>query len=328
MECCKNCNTDMITQEVYCKSCGKPLHNECAIKDGGTFSCDVCYTLGCEKSAEEKTTFVVPPIIRRSYIELYKACPFKFYNEVIKGITQPHNIYAQLGIDLHTYFDKACQDRSYLKKQMREDFEKLYVGYDDSIFPTQDLKVKMYARGINSIDTFYSTIEEMPEPFKTEETIQFPIGDGLPIVQTTSDRIDEVNGELEMLDWKTGKVMVGKKLSSDLQTPLYIYGVRHKYQRPIRKFTFHYLDEGKTRVFNRINNDEYVCIVNKREYYINIQDSIREVQAMFNQILKGNFNIPLNTKGMYFTCKNCHLQALEICRGADVESWRQHNGRN
>jgi RecB family exonuclease len=139
------------------------------------------------------------------------------------------------------------------------------------------------------------------------------------------DRIDEVNGELEMHDWKTGRVMVGQKLSSDLQAPLYIYGTKLHFSKPVRSFTFYYLNENKTRTFTRSAEDPnvYICTVNKRQYKINILDGVREIQRVFSQIKKGNFNIPQDTKKMHFTCKMCHLKKQGICEGADLQSWNQ-----
>lgn len=313
-----------VKESTTCSVCGKPLHKDCAIKEGGTFFCDVCYTV---KSEEVNTNpdFEIPSVIRRSYIETYKSCPYKFYLNVIKGIGDEQSVYAQLGIDLHELFDKASKDRSFTSDQMLQEFNILFSNYPESFFKDQQFRDKMYSRGLNSIDTFYDVIKDMPKPYATEQTIQFSIGEGLPLVQTTSDRINMVDNELEMIDWKTGVVMVGQKLSSDLQAPLYIYGVREHFKLPIRKFTFYYLDENKTRVFERVNDDEYVCQVNKRKYYINLTDAIREVKSIFNKITKGDFNIPRETKGMFFTCKMCDFKEKGMCKGAELESWSQYN---
>ena len=323
---CKNCFSpiDDLRKETRCAICTEPLHKDCAIKDGGTFYCDVCYTVKEENNVID-TNIVVPEVIRRSYIETYKACPYKFYMEVIKGMESPPNIYTQLGIDVHTLLDKASNDRGYTKKQMVADFDAMWYNYSPTLFESEKQKEQMYQRAIDSIDTAYTIIPNLPDPYKTEEAIEFSVGEDLPKISTTSDRVDLINGELEMSDWKTGTVMVGQKLSTDLQAPLYIYGVRQKYEIPVRKFTFYYLQENKTRVFERVTNDDYVCRVNKREYHINLTDAIREVQSLFSQIKKGNFNIPKDTKKMYFTCKICHLRQQEICQGADVESWQQYN---
>lgn len=326
MKLCNSCRTEVLAHQetTECMRCNKVIHKDCAINDDGTF-CDVCYTL---KQQEEVSNPVfdgtIPDVIRRSYIETYKSCPHKFYLQVIKGHDMPPNIYTQLGIDLHDMFDYASNNRDFTENDMVTVFNEHFATYDDMFTEIAD-KETMYKRGIDSIETFYHVTADMPKPFQTEETLQFSVGEGLPIVQATSDRINMVDGRLHMMDWKTGGVMTGVKLSSDLQAPLYIYSVQQKYNLPVESFTFYYLKDNKERIYHRINDDNYVCRVGKREYKINITDAIREVQHIFSQIKKGNFNIPINTKGMYFTCKMCHLKEQELCEGADMQVWNQFN---
>ncbi len=321
-----NCITCFTTVDMrsakHCATCNGVLHKDCAINDGGTFYCDTCYTVKQEEG--EKVDVKIPDVIRRSHIEVYRSCPFKFLHEVIKGIEQPKNIYSQLGIDLHALFDKLNKKPSYSKKQMTDDFKSCWEKYPDEIF-NGVCKDKMYKRAIDSIDTAYSIIPSMGEPFASEETIEFSVGKNLPKVSTTADRVDEIGDELEIHDWKTGTVMIGKKLSTDIQAPLYIYGVQDKYKRPVRRFTFHYFSENKQRVFERVANDIYKCTVGKRDYVFNITDAIKEVQRVFSKIQQGHFNIPSDTRKMYYTCKVCHLREMEICQGADIESWKQYN---
>lgn len=317
---CKNCFTtvDGRSAEV-CESCGSPLHKDCAISDGGTY-CDVCYTV---RSSEPRTVdFTVPDVIRRTYIETYRSCPYKFFKEVIEGNQPPGTIYTQLGIDLHEWFDRAINDRRITKATMLPEMEIIFESYDEELFGDVS-KEKMHTRMIDSIDTFYHIIEDMPIPFTTEQTIHYSIGKDLPLVEFTMDVVHEIDGELELVDWKTGQVMVGQKLSTDLQAPIYIYGVNKHFGKPVRKFTFYYLQENKHRVFERVDDDNYVCRVGKKEYKINLTDAIREVKTVFSHIKKGNFNIPQDTKKMYFTCKMCNVKAIGQCQGADIQSW--HN---
>lgn len=327
---CRNCflHIEDMRKETKCSICNSPIHKDCAIKENNTFFCDVCYTVKSEDTIKISDSIIIPDTIRRSYIETYKACPYKFYLEVIKGIEEKEStIYAQIGIDLHNLFDKASQDRSYSKQDMFNEFKPIWNSYDMHLFEDQSQKDKLEQRYIDSINAFYNILPKLPVvPFSTENQIVFSIGDDLPKISTTSDRIDEIDGELEMIDWKTGKTMVGNKLSSDLQAPLYIYGAIQKYQRPIRKFTFYYLQENKERIFNRVNTDNYVCQVRNRQYNINLTDAIREVQAIFAQIKKNNFNIPNDVKKMYFTCKMCYLQKNGHCKGADIQSWKMAQG--
>ena len=336
MTSCKNCFSPIkdLRRETRCTTCNAPLHKDCAIKDGGTF-CDVCYTVKEESNNMATTELVIPDVIRRSYVELYKSCPYAFYLEVIKGIPSSPSSFAKIGIDLHDLFHKACLGEIATSDEMKNIYTTIYKEYEDDLFyhdlklykdiTINELREKLFLKASNAIDTFFHILKELPhQAFALEENIIFGVGEDLPKISITMDRLDNVDGMLDVCDWKTGSVIIGKKISTDLQAPLYIKAIQEHYNKPVRKFTFYYLSENKIRTFERIDDENYVCRVNKREYFINLTDAIREVQRIFSHIKKGEFNIPRETKKMYFTCKTCYYQLQEICQGADVESWKQY----
>lgn len=284
--------------------------------------CDLCQT----HAGKPTQGYTLPDVIRRSHIELYRKCPYSFYLEVIKGQASPHTIYTQLGVDLHDLFDEhANQDVKMVHGEMISRFVDVWSTYTDELFDDVD-RNKMWLRAMTSIDTFYSIAQNLPRtPYVTEEKIQFSVGEGLPQVSITMDRVDEVAGELELLDWKTGKVMVGKNLCYDMQAPLYIHAVRTHYKKPVRKFTFYYVNENKFRTFERVTDDVYRCTVGKKDYDISIIDTLREVNTIFSRIKNGDFNVPNDARGMFFTCKMCHQRANGSCKGIDEQAW--HNSR-
>lgn len=311
-------------KKVPCTACGLPLHRDCALKKNEMLYCDLCFTK--EKKAKNVVEFELPPSIRRTYIETYRSCPHKFFHEVLKGNEAPATCHTEIGIDLHELFDKAVNDRGYHITNMFDDFKKVWDNkYPPmNLFKDEEQKQDMWQRAQDSIETFYEVLPSIPMPFTSEETIHFNIGDDIPDVEFTMDLVTEnAEGGLDMHDWKTGRVMAGMKLSTDLQAPLYIYGVQMHFKRRVDRFTFYYLKEKKTRVFERINDDNYVCRVGKREYKINLTDAIREVKTIFSHIKKGNFNVPHDTKKMFFACKMCHLPEAGLCRGAYEESWHR-----
>ena len=303
---CFNCSQQVIKKgSTRCKGCDTILHADCAINN----LCDLCLITNEERDVVK---FEVPEIIRRSYIETYKKCPHKFLKQVIDDNPMPPNIYTQLGIDLHIEFEKACADRTYPMQDMYNAFEQYWATYGDELFSEHGTRDKMYARGYESIEGFYDVLPKLPiTPFALEETLTLDVGADLPKIQITMDRIDiDENDELHIQDWKTGKVIVGKKISSDLQPPLYIKLVKEHYGKEVKSFNLYYVAEGKSRHYTRsdIDPNVYHCYVGKRQYTININDAIREVQHLFSQIVKGNFNIPRDTKSLYFECKNCHIK--------------------
>lgn len=290
----------------------------------------MCYTLKGERLVEKiKENIIIPDVIRRSYIETYRSCAFKFLKQVIEGHDAPPTSYTQIGIDMHEIFEDACNGIGNIANAM-ERMAIRFNEYDDSLFSSgfaSDNREEMWQRTKDSIETFFEgVLPTLPKkPFTTEETIHFSVGEHLPKVEFTMDRIDQIDGELYMHDWKTGKVMTGQKLTTDLQAPLYIYGTQHHFNLPVRSFKFYYLKENKTREFVRTENpDIYECSVGKRIYRISLQEGVKEIQRVFTQIKKGNFNIPQG-KSMHFACKVCHLKKEGKCEGADLQSWNNAN---
>ena len=310
-------------KKVECGSCGKHTHSFCLLPKGDLMVCDVCLN-----KPVEKTILQLPEKIRRTYIELYRACPNKFKLEVIEGNKQPPRPYTQVGIDLHEIFEKASWDRSYVKSDWYNDYFNGYVPKqrEMGIYKDEEEEKAFEKRAISSFDNFELVLPTIPKPFKTEETIEFDVGEGLPKASFTMDLITEnENGNLDLHDWKTGKELVGKQLASDLQAPIYIYGVEKEYGRQVDSFTFHYLKDGKTRKFVRVSHGVYVCTVGKRDYFIKTAEMIGDLQKMFGAMKKGDFNIPKDTKRMYFPCKMCHLKEEGLCLGADQEVWKRFN---
>lgn len=325
---CKSCNFPIGERETKktCSVCNGATHSFCIITEDGIEYCDHCFIL--KDQAPKVFEFEMPDEIRRTHIETYRSCPRKFYMEVIEGNKMPDNPYTRVGSDLHELFEKAILDRSYSKEQFYKDYEPMQVEQvSTNLFENHQQVTAFKDRATDSVETFYEVIPNIPPAFIVEETLRFDVGEGLPKVRFTMDLITEnEKGNLDLHDWKTGKVMVGKKISADLQAPLYIYGVQQHYGRQVDSFTFYYLKDKKTRTFNRVQENVYECIVGKRSYFINILDTYRELQSIFNKIAKGEFDVPQDTRGMYFTCKMCHIQEMGLCEGAENQSWHQIRG--
>ena len=322
MVTCYSCFRPAESSKITCSKCSNVIHEDCAIDDRGTLFCDTCYTN--QVAEPPKTEHAIPEVIRRSYIETYRTCPFKFLKQVIEENEQPPNCYTQIGIDLHDLFEKGLNDRSYEDVHMQADFDSIW----QNVYPNMDLfesktqQEQMYDRAEKSIETFYQIIDDIPMPMVTEQTIHYEVGEGFPTVEFTMDAIIELeDGELEILDWKTGRVTTGQKLSTDLQAPLYIYGVQKHFERPVKRFTLYFLGENKVRTYERVAHNKYVCTVGRREYHIDLEDMVKEVRRVFSGIMKGNYNIPQDTKGMYFACKMCHIKKAGLCEGAELQSW-------
>ena len=328
---CISCNFPISEKETvkHCEACGKHAHVFCLISKGEQKVCDLCYI----KETEEKPSysFILPEHIRRTHIEVYRKCPNKFKLEVLEDRPQPQRPYTQVGIDLHEIFEQAVKDRSFNEEKQKAKYlaEFLPQQMKDGIFVDKNEANAYLKRAMDSITHFNMVLPSIPMPYMVEEQLKFDIDENLPKVSFTMDLVTEnEQGGLDLADWKTGKELVGKQLASDLQAPIYIHGVQQNTGRRVDSFTFYYLKENKVRKFQRVDNDTFVCTVGKREYYIRLHETIGELQGLFTQMKKGNFSVPNDTKGMFFTCKMCHLKDMGLCLGADQQSWFNLNGGN
>ncbi len=325
MALCKNCLEPISEKEqenqLTCSVCGASLHAYCT-SPKEIIKCDECILKNISEEKNDSEEIKIPETIRRSYIDTYKQCPYKFYMEVIKGFEQPPTIYTQLGIDVHDLLDKASNDKSITEKDMWLEFLEKWDNYDSVLFDSPEQKDTMFERAKNSIHNGFKYIQGLGAPHCTEQKMTFKISDDLPMISATADRVDIKGNALHVIDWKTGKPLTGQKLSSDIQAPLYIYAIENHFDKKVESFTFAYLNNNATRVFERINDDRFVCAVKKNRYEISLQETISLVTKILTKIKNNNFNVPNHNQSMYFTCKMCHLREKGMCEGALMQSWK------
>ena len=200
------CGTELTWENtLVCVKCGIEICEDCGIPN--KFKCEKC---------ADKSKIKIPDVIRRSSIEDYKSCPYYFKLHVIDGNQPKQNIMARLGSDLHDMYENiqrgeiSVDEIETHTEQILKDIELEYgEGCDTRIYDRANVCnqnfIKLLPKLVNKAVAF-------------EERINFSIGKDLPKVTIAYDRLEEdENGDLHIVDWKTGKVMSGKKLTTDLQ---------------------------------------------------------------------------------------------------------------
>lgn len=314
VERCKDCGVELHTlNKAMCVKCGAPICEDCM--NLNKFKCKDCNP--------QKPKFDLD-YIRRSHIEDYKDCPYYFYLEVIKGIEVPPTIYAKIGIELHELYDKHQKgeiDDTQVYSGTLEAIESCRNVFNDELVDKMEKRAKLATEG------YFKVIKNFEgKLLTTEQTLFLNVKDGLPKIRITFDMLrEDEEGNLHILDYKTGQVMVGKHLATNLQVPLYIKAVQDNYQKPVKSFTLLYLYEDKIRKYEYIGGDRYECEVRKRKYGISLNDSMKEVQTLFSRIKGGKFSIP--EKPNYFRCNNCYFRTIGKCSGSDTQKWINANGK-
>lgn len=314
-----------------CIKCKSILCDDCA--EENDFICKNCGGGTIEQSKNRPFKS-----IRRSHIELYKKCPHSFYLQVCEGVESPSNVYNKNGIELHELFDRSSQERCITgisndarKVELIQKYTAIYKGFSDSEFQDcqsklslEEFKEQQYQNGLNCIDGFLSMCSDMPIPWKTEERLECDVPGSKIKATIAFDRINlNEDGTYDLLDYKTGKVYVGKKLREDLQPALYIKCVEDNYHIKINRFIFLFVGENKKRIYNRNNEDMFTCCVGNKKYTFSISDKMKEISSIFNEIEAGNFAVPNNVSEWY--CRHqCGMLNLGLCKGKFLEQWRAH----
>lgn len=329
---CSNCLHEIVDEEyVRCVNTGVPLHIDCAnhcmecgavLSDAefiaNKFKCNTC----------NKPLEVQIDSIRRSYIEDYKECPYKFKLLAIDKYEGDNNPYAMNGIILHDLFEKASNKEGYDEEDMKKEYLDLYAtvdGFNDQQI-AKDLPTTLYKKGLVCIENFYEYHLNTVAPFATEEMIQYQIREDYPKIQITFDRINkDEDGGLHLVDYKTGRTHVGKKLSNDLQIATYIMAVKEKYGVLPESFTLLFLAEDKARVYLKEDDNTYVCTVGKRRYIQDLNAKMKEVLKIFDNIKKGRFDIPITTLSPWY-CENRCPMYQKYCEGVIKEPWKEAYG--
>lgn len=172
--------------------------------------------------------------ISYSQINVYEACPRKYEYSYILRVPQRPSSALSFGSSVHNALKEFYDEHKMFKEGLgltpaptKEDLVALLekkwigVGYDSSVH-----EKKRKEAGIKIMEDYYDTFySEDERPYMLEEGFTVHIGettfsgkiDRMDLVNVTDDGVKEV----EILDYKTGKVKKPADIKKDLQLPLY-----------------------------------------------------------------------------------------------------------
>lgn len=324
---CNSCLKQIPVSEItYCKECGVPLHKSCSnhCLECGADMCNDCYAenrFRCSDCITENKTLRT---VRRSYLKQYEDCPYSLYLQLIEGITPPMSSYAELGIIVHELIEKMQNnqiDAYGARVELLNRVEEWNISTEDeySVIPLNLLNV-----GNKCIDVFATMLLPMlNDDFKTEYKIEFSLRENLPTVNCTLDRISFVNGDIHIHDWKTGKPMAGKQLVTDLQPPVYIYGVYQEFGILPKTFTLHYLNAEKNITYQHTEGMIYTVKTARRSYTLDVEVAMERVAQILENIQKNKFAIIEDKEHLWRCEKMCWFHSSGVCEDSITTVWRR-----
>jgi DNA helicase-2/ATP-dependent DNA helicase PcrA len=192
-----------------------------------------------------------------SDIDLYRTCPLKYKFARVFAIPQEPTINQRFGILVHNVLERyhseelrgfggAEGDGSGGIDRLLALFE---AGWRRQGFGFTDDELQYRDRGVAALARYYERhVSGAARPVWLERAFSFKIGEHS--VRGRVDRVDRhPDGNLELIDYKTGAPRAAEELADDVQIPLYRIGAREAWEVEAADGSYWYvLDDEKVTV--------------------------------------------------------------------------------
>jgi DNA helicase-2/ATP-dependent DNA helicase PcrA len=198
-----------------------------------------------------------PPITYLSYsqIDTFDTCPRQYRFRYIQRIPVPPSAAASLGSSIHQTLRDFYQEIKDGQKMTKKDLLKLLeVNWLPQGYTSKAHEERMKKQGQRMLTDFYKQFDakliprDLEQPFIIRVSPKLKIGGKI-------DRVDEAKGKLEIIDYKTGKVMEQKDVDQSLQMTVYALAAADKgiYGKKPEEvmLTFYFLDKGEKKFTKR-----------------------------------------------------------------------------
>ncbi|MGB7844112.1 MAG: ATP-dependent DNA helicase [Candidatus Acidiferrum sp.] len=203
------------------------------------------------KWAEEfHPTSPEPLKLSASAVENYRKCPQQYAFSYLWSLKEGPRATLSFGSVMHTTIKRFVEQ---LKKGVKlpfEEVQRIYetewssAGYEDEY---QEAEYKK--DGLEQLKTFHATmISATPNVLEQEKRFELPLENDIVL----TGRMDQVNGlgrgDVEIVDYKTGKPKKDAGARKDLQLSIYAMAAKEIFEwNPVR-LVFHYLQNNQTQV--------------------------------------------------------------------------------
>lgn len=225
-----------------------------------------------------------------SAIETYAICPLKYALQKHWRLPEEPSAALQYGAAMHStlkdFYDAALRG---IERTAEESVE-IFLREFEQAKIDEPLQRKLYERqGAEQLRQFVALrmLEPKPDVLSTEKKFRFAIEDVM--INGRIDRMDRLEGGVQVLDYKTGAPKNNMDADNSVQLGIYAMAARLEGHK-VEKLVFYNLEDNSTAETNRVNNED------------KIRNKVLEVA---NGIRTGAFH---PTPG--FHCKNCGYNSL------------------
>jgi DNA helicase-2/ATP-dependent DNA helicase PcrA len=206
---------------------------------------------------EETVSWKLQPVnyLSFSQIDTFNTCPRQYRFRYLQRIPVPPSAAQSFGNSMHQTLRDFYQEIKDGQKMTKNDLLKLLeINWSPQGYSSKSHEERMKKQGERILADFYEKFDgkqiprDLEQPFIIKISPQLKIGGKI-------DRVDEEKEKLEIIDYKTGKMMEQKEIDKSLQMTVYALaaadqGIYGKKPEEI-VLTFYYLDTGERKSTKR-----------------------------------------------------------------------------
>lgn len=200
----------------------------------------------------------LPSVISFTQLKAFQTCPLQYkFAFLLKLPTFGRyqfsfgkSIHATLESFFNLFMETGKEYTNHKELPSEDELLKLYERYwIDEWYPSQKEKDEFFAKGKEILKRMYAEIlDERPRTRSIEQdfTLKFGNGEQMITLKGRIDRIDDVDGGVEIIDYKTGKSKSAESIRYDDKEQLIIYQLAAEdilQLKPV-KLTYYYVEDG------------------------------------------------------------------------------------
>ena len=241
-----------------------------------------------------------PPVLSYYKIDDYLTCPLKYKFAHLIRPPIPRHPTVMYGSALHTavqaYLRQKMTGKSMALDQLLQVFENAWV---DDGFLSREHEERRLAAGRETLRRFFQNEEASGVvPAAVEKGFKFFVDPGPESAKVTGrwDRIDETDGEVRMIDYKSSNVTSQKKTDEEtqksLQLSIYALAYRKQYNKIPDGVELHFLESGRVGHAKKTEED------------------MEKTAALIRKVSSGIQSGDFSARPSYMACRYCAYQNI------------------
>ncbi len=222
----------------------------------------------------KKITDFTPDFLSYTQISTYENCPLQYkYKYVLNVPTLPSHTLS-FGITIHNTLKEFHEKLLFKNVPLKEFLEIYQKNWEPLGYLNSEHREERFKEGKKLLKNYYENVDKNKKPLGLEKSFNIKI-EGVRFYGRI-DRIDKLeDNNVEIIDYKTGKVKTQKEVDKDKQITFYAMGAKEALGLNPEKLTLHFVGE----------NEKISTTRNQKD----IQKAREETKEVVQEIIEGNF---------------------------------------